>query len=889
MKQTARIIRNNVPLTLLSDGVTYGESIHVPTITAARALPYPPPDAIIVGGVGSSASGVFYWDAASTAADDGTTVIKLTTVDTGRYIVVTTTATSPSSNVQVADLDALRAYSTAGLINNQIISVGSPVSSWVYSSDSGAGFADDGITIVKPNSVLTASNGRYYPTDAAPVVPTIAALRAAVSGKHSTISVQAYSSLNDGGGGLFDYDSTDTTSSDDGGTIIVAGTRRYKRRFTGDLHAEWFGFRDDTIFSTDGVLTAGSTTLTTNSDTFTSADVGKLIFLGVPQPGTEGTGTLDVTASSTTVVGSGTAFLTDLYPGAVVAYKDADNSVPAQAVNLLVVKSVTDDTHFEIWQGTVFHTKTARTWYVTNQWMTTIAAYTGPREVTLAEASAVRWTVGGNPVVRFVRGTDSRSTLVTAMAAAPDGGTLRLPEGNFLFSDSISMGDRPITLSGPGGSWKQTGFSYCGGSANITAASNTKGAVLQFGQSHGIVTSGKCAIRDLCLVGPGSNGFHGVYMDENPGGSIDVIVENVMCANWQRGFALSGAIDCRLRNIKAIGCAEAGIVCGERVVDGNMSCIDNDFTTIDMQLNGAGIKLYQATNVRFVGGLIQSNLSDWHIAPFDSDPGGGIQGIDGVLAQGIYEEANEHTLWFDEQDGQDGICRNFRFADVTFGNNPETVTFGRPGTYAVMGGFEFNKCVLGGIKFNFPASMTVAKVKFTACDLPTSSDRITIDDATQVTAIDIENADGLHNAIPVNSRQSVNGTYTPNWTSQYGATHWIQITGNSTIAAPTNAAKGSRMQFLIERTTSTVSWDSVYKTPPSVPESQTTFVEFITPDGTNWYPSAGTLGFIMRGAGSPETVVTAPIGCLWLRTDGGAGTTLYVKESGSGNTGWVGK
>lgn len=43
------------------------------------------------------------------------------------------------------------------------------------------------------------------------------------------------------------------------------------------------------------------------------------------------------------------------------------------------------------------------------------------------------------------------------------------------------------------------------------------------------------------------------------------------------------------------------------------------------------------------------------------------------------------------------------------------------------------------------------------------------------------------------------------------------------------------------------------------------------------------------GAGSPEGVVTAPIGSLYSRTDGGLLTSLYVKESGAGNTGWVGK
>ena len=43
------------------------------------------------------------------------------------------------------------------------------------------------------------------------------------------------------------------------------------------------------------------------------------------------------------------------------------------------------------------------------------------------------------------------------------------------------------------------------------------------------------------------------------------------------------------------------------------------------------------------------------------------------------------------------------------------------------------------------------------------------------------------------------------------------------------------------------------------------------------------------GSGSPEGVVTAPIGATYSRTDGGAGTSFYVKESGVGDTGWVAK
>jgi hypothetical protein len=47
--------------------------------------------------------------------------------------------------------------------------------------------------------------------------------------------------------------------------------------------------------------------------------------------------------------------------------------------------------------------------------------------------------------------------------------------------------------------------------------------------------------------------------------------------------------------------------------------------------------------------------------------------------------------------------------------------------------------------------------------------------------------------------------------------------------------------------------------------------------------------FWSSGTGSPEGVLTANIGSLYSRTDGGANTTLYVKESGTGNTGWVAK
>ena len=46
---------------------------------------------------------------------------------------------------------------------------------------------------------------------------------------------------------------------------------------------------------------------------------------------------------------------------------------------------------------------------------------------------------------------------------------------------------------------------------------------------------------------------------------------------------------------------------------------------------------------------------------------------------------------------------------------------------------------------------------------------------------------------------------------------------------------------------------------------------------------------VLTGTGSPEGVIAAPVCSLFLRQDGTATTTLYVKTTGTGNTGWTAK
>lgn len=149
-----------------------------------------------------------------------------------------------TSTLAEATLAALRGVSAP--TDGQVATVANPVGTWVFDASGGAGQADDGFTIVKPNSVSLGSPGRWYNVNTSPVLPTIAALRLAVAGVQPAIHVQNFSTFGDDGGGIFDYDSSDTTSTDNTGTVVVAGTRRYKRRFKGGtVSVQWFGAKGD--------------------------------------------------------------------------------------------------------------------------------------------------------------------------------------------------------------------------------------------------------------------------------------------------------------------------------------------------------------------------------------------------------------------------------------------------------------------------------------------------------------------------------------------------------------------------------------------------------------------------------------------------------------------
>ena len=64
-----------------------------------------------------------------------------------------------------------------------------------------------------------------------------------------------------------------------------------------------------------------------------------------------------------------------------------------------------------------------------------------------------------------------------------------------------------------------------------------------------------------------------------------------------------------------------------------------------------------------------------------------------------------------------------------------------------------------------------------------------------------------------------------------------------------------------------------------------------TSSGTRFASAVAVGGiFLCVGQGDPTNTVPAPVGSFFLRTDGGATTTIYVKEGGGTTaTGWQAK
>lgn len=181
----------------------------------------------------------------------------------------------------------------------------------------------------------------------------------------------------------------------------------------------------------------------------------------------------------------------------------------------------------------------------------------------------------------------------------------------------------------------------------------------------------------------------------------------------------------------------------------------------------------------------------------------------------------------------------------------------------------------------FAAASLGSKVKGTNVALIADSNSTTAFDSEGVGGIanDSSNIEGINNFIAATQGSKVSGVVNGQLAS----------TGSFTSSTNRGFLVASRNAELADSGSIGGGWSASGIVETGSNQNVTWTISSITGKGTfnGGIEFAGAL--LIRGTGSPEGIVTATVGSIYTREDGGAGTTLYVKESGSGNTGWVAK
>jgi hypothetical protein len=166
------------------------------------------------------------------------------TASTGTAFVVTNgEAVLTGQNagmVEYADHATFRASPAPA--DGAVFRIISPPGEFRYSSSTGAGWADDDDTLLKPASVNVNSNGRAYSTRASEHAATFAAFRAmkGLLGRAKHVHVESHTTFGDGGGGIFDIKPVGAYVDDDF-MVFVNGTAAGVRRLESSVIRVAFG------------------------------------------------------------------------------------------------------------------------------------------------------------------------------------------------------------------------------------------------------------------------------------------------------------------------------------------------------------------------------------------------------------------------------------------------------------------------------------------------------------------------------------------------------------------------------------------------------------------------------------------------------------------------
>lgn len=395
------------------------------------------------------------------------------------------------------------------------------------------------------------------------------------------------------------------------------------------------------------------------------------------------------------------------------------------------------------------------------------------------------------------------------------------------------------------------------GDSNYATGSFFGGTVLRSTATSGVAithlgsTHFQGGVRDLILIGPGSGTSVGIAIGSSSIAVLRGIYSNVMVCNFATGVTMEQNNECSFYDLATRGCT-TGV---EFVADVN----SNQFYGLDVQRSTNGLVMTGDDSLQctFIGPIFQNV----------SGVGATLRGQSHVFVNSYFEYPTAPFTTFDLQSAD-----HCQFIGVD--------AHGAAATLEVRSGSRWNR---------FQGLVTHANHVVNNAGTGNSFEGYLTnltDTGSNTRIFDLNGTPGIQDSWTVRTNSSSGGatqvlrnagTGTSSAALQFGdlsTLAWQAYKQNADTRLYFRDLVNSRQHMYLHPGASNTAAVTVMNSSLVVGSTVQ-----IGASGPTW----------TSGTGSPESVVTASVGSIFSRTNGGAGTSFYVKESGAGNTGWVAK
>jgi hypothetical protein len=489
-----------------------------------------------------------------------------------------------------------------------------------------------------------------------------------------------------------------------------------------------------------------------------------------------------------------------------------------------------------------------------------------------------------------------------------DGGEVYIPRGRYRLTASIDLtGKHGISISGAGVLATEL---FSTGNFPVISSVNTDSLPWNDGQ-----------IRNLTIRGGGNGNAnaHGIYTLFTNGCSID----NIAIYSCKYGLNINHAWQYNIQNVDMHGGGSDKCDIGVYMGATTATNIDNAITANNITVKDcltSGFRIINGQGSKFVNCEAGAVPIGWHIG----EPPSGTVPCKWLHIINCLADTTTDAGWKIVK-GNASELSEMAFTNCWSGNN---TAVGANGLVYIDGmqdslfsAWQLNGCTNSAVQILNSSKIIFSSFvleRFNGSNLSkhgfilNNSSRCSIDgvvtplnsftnsDANEIGTSDsnvlrISNSNGA-SIIGANSRHYANETLVKAGTSF--ALSFKANAGSSVISLENGNAKifnlasrnddyfsiadGATARILIEPTNGHViaGTDNTQRLGSTANRWSTLFANSL---------QIGSGPTISTGSGSPEGVVTAAVGSLYTNGGGSTSTTLYVKTSGSGNTGWTAK